>query len=112
MHFFFFFSSRRRHTRSTRDWSSDVCSSDLGGIWRSDDAGVSWRPVDDFMANLAVSSLVINPRDPNVMYAGTGEIYSNYDALHGGGIFKSTDGGVTWALLPATAPASNSAFFN
>src|SRR6266536_3501818 len=26
----FFFSSRRRHTRSTRDWSSDVCSSDLG----------------------------------------------------------------------------------
>ena len=82
-----------------------------GGIWRSDDAGESWRPVDDFMANLAVSSLVINPRDPNVMYAGTGEIYSNYDALHGGGIFKSTDVGVTWALLPATAPASNSAFF-
>src|SRR6266496_2043500 len=31
----FFFSSRRRHTRSLRDWSSDVCSSDLGG-WRSE----------------------------------------------------------------------------
>src|SRR5207247_6277771 len=30
--FIFFFSSRRRHTRSTRDWSSDVCSSDLGGF--------------------------------------------------------------------------------
>src|SRR5207247_8471213 len=29
--FYFFFSSRRRHTRSTRDWSSDVCSSDLAG---------------------------------------------------------------------------------
>src|SRR5207247_4180886 len=29
---FFFFSSRRRHTRSTRDWSSDVCSSDLAGL--------------------------------------------------------------------------------
>src|SRR5690349_22029019 len=29
--YFFFFSSRRRHTRSLRDWSSDVCSSDLGG---------------------------------------------------------------------------------
>src|SRR5438105_10329132 len=29
---FFFFSSRRRHTMSTRDWSSDVCSSDLGGL--------------------------------------------------------------------------------
>src|SRR5690349_24889597 len=30
---FFFFSSRRRHTRSLRDWSSDVCSSDLGRTW-------------------------------------------------------------------------------
>src|SRR5204862_2961101 len=30
--FFFFFSSRRRHTRSLRDWSSDVCSSDLSGL--------------------------------------------------------------------------------
>src|SRR6267378_5911099 len=31
INFFFFFSSRRRHTRSLRDWSSDVCSSDLEG---------------------------------------------------------------------------------
>src|SRR5690606_40133289 len=30
--FFFFFSSRRRHTRFSRDWSSDVCSSDLGAL--------------------------------------------------------------------------------
>src|SRR5205809_5766935 len=33
--FFFFFSSRRRHTRCSRDWSSDVCSSDLRCAWRS-----------------------------------------------------------------------------
>src|SRR5215475_11422694 len=32
MEVFFFFSSRRRHTRFSRDWSSDVCSSDLGGL--------------------------------------------------------------------------------
>src|SRR5207247_5423644 len=56
--FFFFFSSRRRHTRSTRDWSSDVCSSDLaawrGGSWASLAAAggiaatlgwtIRWRP--------------------------------------------------------------------
>src|SRR5256884_640604 len=36
--FFFFFSSRRRHTRCSRDWSSDVCSSDLKGGARGDDA--------------------------------------------------------------------------
>src|SRR5439155_3105445 len=34
---FFFFSSRRRHTRWPRDWSSDVCSSDLAGLARTDD---------------------------------------------------------------------------
>src|SRR6266436_8407207 len=34
--FFFFFSSRRRHTRCSRDWSSDVCSSDLNGRFRDD----------------------------------------------------------------------------
>src|SRR2546429_4795406 len=33
--FFFFFSSRRRHTRCSRDWSSDVCSSDLAADVRS-----------------------------------------------------------------------------
>src|SRR5690349_23797619 len=40
MFVFFFFSSRRRHTRSLRDWSSDVCSSDLqrGGRWSSADS--------------------------------------------------------------------------
>src|SRR6266567_6699456 len=35
---FFFFSSRRRHTRFDCDWSSDVCSSDLAAVWRSDNA--------------------------------------------------------------------------
>src|SRR5690349_21975639 len=39
--FFFFFSSRRRHTRSLRDWSSDVCSSDLG-IPLTDDDRLPW----------------------------------------------------------------------
>src|SRR5712664_4778462 len=41
--FFFFFSSRRRHTRSDRDWSSDVCSSDLGRSILEREAGdLSW----------------------------------------------------------------------
>src|SRR5204863_5196019 len=46
----FFFSSRRRHTRSLRDWSSDVCSSDLGGIpfFRVDDRLESWIDTQRF----------------------------------------------------------------
>src|SRR5207247_6435595 len=47
--FFFFFSSRRRHTRSTRDWSSDVCSSDLGARQRR-------RPVQPGRPGLACAA--------------------------------------------------------
>ena len=74
-----------------------------GGIWKTTNGGASWAPVDDFMANLAVTSLVFQPGNPQVMYASTGEGFSNADAIRGAGIFKSTDGGTTWAQLPATA---------
>src|SRR2546422_1702122 len=43
--FFFFFSSRRRHTRCSRDWSSDVCSSDLGYVSKAVVAGLLERGV-------------------------------------------------------------------
>lgn len=74
-----------------------------GGIWRSDDSGASWAPVDDFMANLAVVTLARDPNDADVVYAGTGEGFYNIDSIRGAGIFKSVDRGVTWNQLPATA---------
>jgi len=86
-----------------RMWIGSVA----GGIWRTDDGGLGWTPVDDFMANLAVTSLAIDPINSNIMYAGTGEGFYNGDALPGAGIFKSTDGGVTWTQLAST---NNSAF--
>jgi hypothetical protein len=73
-----------------------------GGIWRTTDGGYSWSPVNDFMANLAVTSLAGDPTNVNVMYAGTGEGFANIDALQGAGIFKSTDRGNTWSQLPST----------
>src|SRR5687768_17627331 len=45
--FLFFFSSRRRHTRCSRDWSSDVCSSDLSGLTKLTDDGLGGREYDD-----------------------------------------------------------------
>jgi len=74
-----------------------------GGIWKSSNGGASWRAVDDFMPVLSVSSIVINPANPNVMLAGTGEGYGNADSLRGAGIFKSVDGGTTWSQLRETA---------
>lgn len=78
-----------------------------GGVWRSDDGGASWRALDDFLPDLAVGSLALNPSDPNEIYCGTGEGVFNIDALDGVGIFKSSDGGLTWTQLPATASWSS-----
>ncbi len=72
-----------------------------GGIWKSQNAGASWAVVDDFLANLSVTSLVINPATPTTMYAGTGEAYSG-GQTRGAGVFKSTDGGVIWTQLAST----------
>lgn len=88
-------------TTPTRMWVGSVA----GGIWYSSNAGATWAPVNDFLANLAVSTIVIDPSNPSIMYAGTGEGFGNADALQGNGIFKSTDSGVTWNLLASTNTA-------
>ena len=75
-----------------------------GGVWKSTDAGVSWSTTTDLaMTNLAVVTLAFQPGNTATIYAGTGEGVGNGDAVRGAGIFKSLDGGVTWAQLPSTA---------
>jgi photosystem II stability/assembly factor-like uncharacterized protein len=94
-------------TNTNRIWLGSVS----GGIWKSADAGASWSPVNDFMGNLSISSLVMDPTDANILYAGTGEGFYNADAVRGAGIFKSTDGGATWSQLSSTNPGSNSDWY-
>ncbi len=80
-------------------WAGSVS----GGLWKTTNGGTSWSVVDDFMANLAISTLVMDPTNSNTLYAGTGEGFYNSDGIRGAGVFKSTDGGTTWAQLPETA---------
>lgn len=83
-----------------------------GGIWRTSDAGASWAPLDDFMANLAVTSIVYKPGVVSTVFAGTGEGFFNNDSIRGAGIFRSGDGGTTWTQLPATATSPDFLFVN
>jgi hypothetical protein len=73
-----------------------------GGVWLTEDAGASWAPTDDFMANLSVTTVIFDPSDSNVIYAGTGEGTFNADYVRGLGIFKSSDKGETWGPLATT----------
>jgi uncharacterized repeat protein (TIGR01451 family) len=82
-----------------------------GGVWKSTNAGASWTPLNDFMANIAVTCLAFEPGNSSVIYAGTGEGFFNADRVQGAGIFKSTDAGATWTRL-ATTTTSDFFFVN
>lgn len=76
-----------------------------GGIWKSISAGAEWEPIGDDLANIAVNALVMDPRDHNVLYAGTGEGYFREEVrgtalpLRGDGIFVTRDAGETWTRI-------------
>src|SRR6516165_3396339 len=67
-----------------------------GGVWRSDDGGMTWNALTDTQCGLAMGSIAIDPRNPNIVYAGTGEANGSEDAYLGCGVLRSTDGGITW----------------
>jgi hypothetical protein len=83
-----------------------------GGIWKTTNGGSSWAPLNDFLANIAVTSMAFDPANSSTIYAGTGEGYFNSDGVRGAGIFKSTDAGAHWTRLPATISNSNFFFVN
>ena len=75
------------------------------GVWKTTNGAASWFPCDDWMANIAIGCMVLDPTNPNVLYAGTGEGFGNADAIRGAGVFKSIDGGSNWTQLTNTSYA-------
>jgi len=85
-----------------------------GGIWRTKDGGTTWTPLTDKQSSLSISSLAIDPTDPNRLIAGTG-LTANGSVLglaaSGGlrnGLLYSQDGGNTWSSLGAATFAGQS----
>src|ERR1700680_1397943 len=67
-----------------------------GGIWKTTDAGVVWAPISDGQPVASIGALAVAPSDPKTIYAGTGETDIRSDLSSGNGVYKSSDGGVTW----------------
>lgn len=83
--------------------------SQYGGLWYTTDitdANAGWRPVSDTWENRNVSTLTADLTNPQVMYAGTGEMIVDYYKQQGGGIWKTTNGGATWQRLSSTIPSA------
>ena len=70
-----------------------------GGVWQTTDAGVVWKPIFDAQAIASIGALAVAPSDPKVIYAGTGESDIRSNLSSGDGVYKSTDGGQTWANI-------------
>lgn len=70
-----------------------------GGVWRTDDAGRTWRSLFDKGASAPVGAIAVAPSDPNTIYIGTGQPEPRYDIASGEGVFKSSDGGQSWSFL-------------
>ena len=69
-----------------------------GGVWKTTDAGVYWENISDgYFTTSSIGAIAIADSDPNVIYVGTGETSIRGDVIHGDGVYKSTDGGQTWA---------------
>ncbi|MBV8201094.1 MAG: glycosyl hydrolase [Acidobacteria bacterium] len=67
-----------------------------GGVWKSTDAGRSWRNVSDGSFGGSIGAVAVAALDPNVIYVGTGEETVRGNVSEGDGMWKSTDAGKTW----------------
>ncbi len=70
-----------------------------GGVWKSTDNGANWTPLTDGQPSLAIGAIAVDPNNPNVIYAGTGESSGCALCYYGAGLLKSTDGGATWTQI-------------
>ena len=68
-----------------------------GGVWKTTDGGASWKPKTDYMPTLSIGAVALDPANPSIVYAGTGNLYNNgyFKAI---GVYRSTDAGDTWSL--------------
>jgi photosystem II stability/assembly factor-like uncharacterized protein len=71
-----------------------------GGVWKSSDGGVTWKPTFDGQSSQAIGALAVSQSNPNIVWAGTGEAWAVRDMdMMGDGIYKSTDAGETWTRM-------------
>ena len=70
-----------------------------GGVWRTGNDGTTWTPVFDHEGSYSIGCLALDPKNPSVVWVGTGENNSQRAVYFGDGIYRSEDGGGSWKNL-------------
>jgi photosystem II stability/assembly factor-like uncharacterized protein len=73
-----------------------------GGVWKSTDFGVTWKPIFDDQQTGSIGAVTIAPSNPSILYVSSGEGVQRPDLSTGDGIYKSIDAGKTWRYLTPT----------
>ncbi len=67
-----------------------------GGVWKSTDGALTWKPIFEHEQSSSIGSLAVAASDPNVIYVGTGEACLRGNLAQGDGVYKTVDAGKTW----------------
>lgn len=70
-----------------------------GGVWKSDNAGTTWTPIFDNYETASIGDIAVYQKNPNILWVGTGEANNRNSTSWGNGIYKSTDGGKSFANM-------------
>ncbi len=70
-----------------------------GGVWKTVNNGTSWTPVFDSQGSYSIGAVTLDPKNPSVVWVGTGENNNQRSVSYGDGVYKSEDGGRTWRNL-------------
>jgi photosystem II stability/assembly factor-like uncharacterized protein len=70
-----------------------------GGVWKSVNGGTTYKPVFDKQAVQSIGAITIDPKNPKVVWVGTGEVWTRNSVSIGDGIYKSMDGGDNWTNM-------------
>lgn len=70
-----------------------------GGVWKTTNVGMTWVPVSDSLPVASIGAIAIARSDPKILYVGTGEADIRSDISFGAGMYKSSDGGASWAFI-------------
>ena len=77
-------------------WQKHYVAMASGNLWKTENNGVSWKPVFENEGSFAIGVVELDPGNPNTVWVGTGENNSQRSVGYGDGVYKSVDGGKSW----------------
>jgi photosystem II stability/assembly factor-like uncharacterized protein len=67
-----------------------------GGVWKTSNAGTTWKPIFDSQPSYSIGCITLDPSNSNIVWVGTGENVGGRHVGYGDGIYRSMDGGTSW----------------